>query len=70
MTTDSTGFRSLVEQMQQREFQTAPQRPIRERTRAESTGGRKTKSGNEIERAAPISPTAAEPIGFLGRRWL
>lgn len=70
MTTDSTGFRSLVEQIQQRDLQSTPQRSAREPKRgvADPGGGRNKRSTGERTSSASAPAQGLPP--FLERRWL
>lgn len=64
MANEPTVFRSLVEQMQQRDRETAAPEPARP-VRARRDGRREEAS------VAPETPTATKKIeGFLSRRWL
>jgi len=63
MANDTTVFRSLVEQIQQRDQDTV----------AEPARGPRRRRDARREEPAPLQPTASAqtpPVGFLSRRWL
>jgi hypothetical protein len=69
MPTDSTGFRSLVEQIQRRDNQAPDREPARERPRRGPKPGATREIAGPDDRAASAS-TPTKSIGFLSRRWL
>ena len=62
--TGSTGFRSLVEQIQQRDRDTG------EPTRDRAVRRTRTEGRREADEATTSPRSRSVPPGFLGRRWL